>query len=171
MKPFALGQKSWDKAHVTKRLDERSYEVQSAGTTFRRNRQHLVKTTQPTQFEQSVRDKATPNEIHDQQTSSNTRTSVAQTRPERTRLRPSPHRSLAGQKNGIPPLASHPQREKSPPHSLMQTRSGRIIKAPAKFKDYIMSWTVLCRHFFSALLLIILFLLLVPFCHSGFPSA
>ena len=139
MKPFALGQKSWDKAHVTKRLVERSYEVQSAGTTFRCNRQHLVKTTQPTQFEQSVRDKATPNEIHDQQTSSNTRTSVVQTRPERTRLRPSPHRSLAGQKNGIPPLASHPQREKSPPHSLMQTRSGRIIKAPAKFKDYIMS--------------------------------
>ena len=137
MKPFALGQKSWDKAHVTKRLDERSYEVQSAGTTFRRNRQHLVKTRQPTQFEQSVRDQATPNEIHDQQTSSNTRTS--QTRPERTRLRPSPHRSLAGQKNVIPPLASHPHREKSPPHSLMQTRSGRIIKAPAKFKDYIMS--------------------------------
>nr|XP_058940983.1 uncharacterized protein K02A2.6-like [Pocillopora verrucosa] len=139
MKPFALGQKSWDKAHVTKRLVERTYEVQSAGTTFRCNRQHLVKTTQPTQFEQSVRDKATPNEIHDQQTSSNTRTSVVQTRPERTRLRPSPHRSLAGQKNGIPPLASHPQREKSPPHSLMQTRSGRIIKAPAKFKDHIMS--------------------------------
>ena len=139
MKPFALGQKSWDKAHVTKRLDERSYEVQSAGTTFRRNRQHLVKTRQPTQFEQSVRDQATPNEIHDQQTSSNTRTSVAQTRPERTRLRPSPHRSLAGQKNVIPPLASHPQGEKSPPHSLMQIRSGRIIKAPAKFKDYIMS--------------------------------
>jgi len=48
MKPFALGQMSWDKAHLTKRLDERSYEVQSAGTTFRRNRQHLVKTTQPT---------------------------------------------------------------------------------------------------------------------------
>ena len=139
MKPFALGQKSWDKAHVTKRLDERSYEVQSAGTTFRRNRQHLVKTRQPTQFEQSVRDQATPNEINDHQTSSNTRTSVAQTRPERTRLRPSPHRSLAGQKNVIPPLASHPQGEKSPPHSLMQIRSGRIIKAPAKFKDYIMS--------------------------------
>ena len=107
MKPFALGQKSWDKAHVTKRLDERSYEVQSAGTTFRRNRQHLVKTRQPTQFEQSVRDQATPNETHDQQTSSNTRTSVAQTRPERTRLRPSPHRPLARQKNVIPPLASN----------------------------------------------------------------
>ena len=65
MKPFALGQRSWDKAQVTKRLDERSYEVQSAGTIFRRNRQHLVKTTQPTQFEEPVRDKATPNKIHD----------------------------------------------------------------------------------------------------------
>ena len=50
MKPFALGQKSWDKAQVTKRLHERSYEVQSRGTTFRRNRQHLVKTAKPTQF-------------------------------------------------------------------------------------------------------------------------
>ena len=54
MKPFVLGQKSWDKAEVTRRLDKRSYEVQSAGTTFRCNTQHLVKTTQPTQFEQFV---------------------------------------------------------------------------------------------------------------------
>ena len=65
MKPFALGQKSWDKAQVTKRLDERSYEVQSRGTTFGRNRQHLVKTAKPTQFEQSAGDQATPNEIHE----------------------------------------------------------------------------------------------------------
>ena len=76
MKPFALGQKSWDKAQVTKRLDKRSDKVQSHGTTFRCNRQHLVKTAKPTQFEQSAGDQATPNEIHDQHTSSNTRTSV-----------------------------------------------------------------------------------------------
>ena len=139
MKPFALGQKSWDKAEVTRRLDERSYEVQSAGTTFRCNRQHLVKTTQPTQFEQSVRDKATPNEIHDQQTSYTTRTSVARTRPEKTMLRASSNCFLAGKKNVTPPPVSHPQGEKSPPHSLMQTRSGRIIKPPAKLKDYVMS--------------------------------
>ena len=121
MKPFALGQKSWDKAEVTRRLDERSYEVQSAGTTFRRNRQHLVKTTQPTQFQQSVRYKATPNEIHDQQTSYTTRTSVARTRPEKTMLRASSNCFLAGKKNVTPPPVSHPQGEKSPPHSLMQT--------------------------------------------------
>ena len=47
MKPFVLGQKSWNNAEVTRRLDERSYEIQSAGTTFRRNRQHLVKTAKP----------------------------------------------------------------------------------------------------------------------------
>ena len=47
MKPFVLGQKSWNKAEVTRRLDERSYEIQSAGSTFRRNRQHLVKTAKP----------------------------------------------------------------------------------------------------------------------------
>ena len=47
MKPFVLGQKSWDKAEVTRRLDERSYEIQSSGTTYRRNRQHLVKTAEP----------------------------------------------------------------------------------------------------------------------------
>ena len=93
-----------------------------------------MKTTQRTHFEQSVRDKARKNEIHHQQTSSNTRTSVAQTRPERTRLRPSPNRSLAGQKNVTSPLASRPQGKKSPPRSLMQTRSGRIIKASAKLK-------------------------------------
>lgn len=47
MKPFVLGQKSWDKAEVTRRLDERSFEIQSAGTTYRRNRQHLVKAAKP----------------------------------------------------------------------------------------------------------------------------
>ena len=47
MKPFLLGQKSWDKAEVTRRLDGRSFEIQSAGTTYRRNRQHLVKAAKP----------------------------------------------------------------------------------------------------------------------------
>ena len=32
---------------MTRRLYERSHEIQSAGTTFRRNRQHLVKTAKP----------------------------------------------------------------------------------------------------------------------------
>ena len=45
MKPFRLGDKSWKKAKVVKRLDDRSYEVEDTdGTVYRRNRVHLKKT-------------------------------------------------------------------------------------------------------------------------------
>ena len=48
MKPFKLGAKSWPKAQVTARLDERSYTVETEnGTVYRRNRQHLKKTPEP----------------------------------------------------------------------------------------------------------------------------
>ena len=47
MKPFKLGAKSWPKAQVTARLDERSYTVETEnGTVYRRNRQHLKKTSE-----------------------------------------------------------------------------------------------------------------------------
>jgi len=41
MRPFTLGQKAWEKATVTKRYDERSYEVESEKGTYRRNRVDL----------------------------------------------------------------------------------------------------------------------------------
>ena len=45
MKPFRLGDKSWKKANVVERLDDRSYEVEDTdGTMYRRNRVHLKKT-------------------------------------------------------------------------------------------------------------------------------
>ena len=48
MKPFKLGDKSWRKAQVTARLDERSYTVETDnGAVYRRNRQHLRKTSEP----------------------------------------------------------------------------------------------------------------------------
>ena len=48
MKPFKLGAKSWPKAQVTARLDERSYTVEADnGAVYRRNRQHLKKTAEP----------------------------------------------------------------------------------------------------------------------------
>ena len=48
MKPFKLGDKSWRKAQVTARLDERSYTVETEnGAVYRRNRQHLRKTSEP----------------------------------------------------------------------------------------------------------------------------
>ena len=44
MKPFQLGKKTWKKATVCERLDERSYIVETPdGDTYRRNRCHLKK--------------------------------------------------------------------------------------------------------------------------------
>jgi len=64
MKPFKLGAKSWPKAHAKARLVERSYTVETEnGTVYRRNRQHLKKTSEsPIQPIQSdpVDDSSTP---------------------------------------------------------------------------------------------------------------
>ncbi len=47
MKPMVLGKKTWDKGVITKRLDERSYEVETDSGTLRRNRVYLRKTSEP----------------------------------------------------------------------------------------------------------------------------
>ena len=47
LKPFVLGQKEWKRGVVVERLDERSYEVETAdGSSYRRNRAHLKKTNE-----------------------------------------------------------------------------------------------------------------------------
>lgn len=46
MKPLVQGQKGWTKAVVTKRLDERSYVVETPNGVYRRNRVHLKKTNE-----------------------------------------------------------------------------------------------------------------------------
>lgn len=48
MKPHILGQKQWQKGEVLKRLDERSYEVETPSGVYRRNRMHLRRTEEPT---------------------------------------------------------------------------------------------------------------------------
>ena len=41
MRPFRLGKRVWEQATVTKRHDERSYEVETEKGTYRRNRADL----------------------------------------------------------------------------------------------------------------------------------
>ena len=41
MKPFQLGDRKWQKAVINRRLDERSYEVETEDGLLRRNRIHL----------------------------------------------------------------------------------------------------------------------------------
>ncbi len=55
MRPFQLGRKTWDKAMVKQRLDERSYEVETeSGSTYRRNRVDLNRTAEQPDGEQST---------------------------------------------------------------------------------------------------------------------
>lgn len=53
MRPFTLTKRVWEKAMVTKRLDERSYEVETQDGTHRRNRVDLKKKSLPTPLEQN----------------------------------------------------------------------------------------------------------------------
>ena len=46
MRPFRLGQKSWDRAIVKRRYDERSYEVETNRGNFRRSRADIKKTAE-----------------------------------------------------------------------------------------------------------------------------
>ena len=124
MKPFVLGQKSWDKAEVTKRLDERSYEIQSAGTTYRRNRQHLVKTAEPSvQPDISEQPRPDTNVGSDQSAHQQSQAPAVQASPEKEHVQTSPR--------------THPTGEKGATTSPRRTRSGRIIREPAKLSDYV----------------------------------
>ena len=45
MRPFTLNRKTWERATVSKRLDERSYQVTKECATYRRNRVDLSDAT------------------------------------------------------------------------------------------------------------------------------
>lgn len=53
MRPFTLTKKVWEKAMVNKRLDERSYEVETQAGTHRRNRVDLKEQSLPRSLEQN----------------------------------------------------------------------------------------------------------------------
>ena len=133
MKPFVLGKKSWDKAEVTKRLDERSYEIQSSGTTYRRNREHLVKTAEPAvQQNNSERGKADAKIGSDQKPDLKPQPPVVQTSPRKDHVQPSP-----GKDHVQSSPRKHHAGEQSTTPSPRHTRSGRVIREPAKLSDYI----------------------------------
>ena len=121
MKPFVLGQHTWKKAEVTRRLDERSYEVQASGTTYRRNRQHLVKTPQPSNQQDCAK---APHIVP----SADCRVAT----PEQE----SPHNAGSqNQAEGVTNTNPAP----NPCDSVKRSRSGRAIKPPARLKDYVLT--------------------------------
>ena len=99
MKPFQLGKKTWKKATVVERLDERSYKLEAPeGDTYRRNRCHLRKTAEKAATPELViiepvsplpeptAPTTTPQTSFDPATASNELTTPA--RPQRSRKQP-----------------------------------------------------------------------------------
>ena len=124
MKPFVLGQHTWKKAEVTRRLDERSYEVQTSGTTYRRNRQHLVKSPQPSSQQDLTKG---PHPVP----SADYKVTIP---GQDTQHRASPQNQAEGT-SGTTPLPN-PLCDSG---AVKRSRSGRAIKPPARLKDYVLT--------------------------------
>ena len=123
MKPFVLGQHTWKKAEVTRRLDERSYEVQASGTTYRRNRQHLVKTSQPSNQQDFAKG---PHPVP----SADCKVTTPGQGPQHNA---SPQNQAEGMRN------RNPLPKPCDPGAVKRSRSGRAIKPPARLKDYVLT--------------------------------
>ena len=118
MKPFQKGVDVWKKAVVTRQLDERSYEIQSADHLYRRNRVHLkpareCNPTLPTLSESQ----------QDSQTSPVSQSAIPNA-PETPRV--SPKRAEATPAPVVTPAQASGE---------MRTRSGRSVRQPARFRD------------------------------------
>ena len=115
MQPFTKGKKTWDKAVVSKRLDQRSYEVVSDKGVYRRNRVHVKKTSeQPPCLSQETptcpTEPATTNPMQDPPT---VVTCEEDSLREESKLNPQ------GSSNNTP----------------VTTRSGRVIQPPARYRE------------------------------------
>ena len=120
LQPFRLGRKDWSRGTVVKRLDERSYVVDTPTGVLRRNRQHLRKTHERYEHQQAA---VIP---------------VPQILPSAREVTPATERPAQPASNNVPP--GSPMRQpsamtRSPERSDATTRSGRAIRLPARYRE------------------------------------
>ena len=155
IQPFQLGEKKWGKAIVNKRLDERSYEVETNSGTYRRNRVHLRKSNekppdiherpdQPSDDRTARRDdrmarrddrttrRDDPMARRDDRTA---RRDGRTTRRNDPTSREEVNESEAMNEPTSPARVS--QGNDEPEMENVRTRSGRAVKAPERFNDYV----------------------------------
>ena len=156
MKPFVLGQKHWKKAVVARRLDHRSYEVDTGGTIYRRNRAHLRCSHEPTPSEDigpispTVEPHTIPHTERYSGDQEDPNVTQAQTRsPTKDQSRGSMERPQGssevqvhpeGGKNTQVGSEAEPQPQEGNNEAgtnLNHTRSGRTVKRPDRFKDFV----------------------------------
>lgn len=126
MKPFRLGQKEWKKAVVNRRLDDRSYEVETPEGTYRRNRVHLRKTG-----ETSPDTGPETSNVMD----SMAEETVGRENPIVIETNNTPKGSTTPRKSRIPVFADKPASPSPPP----VRRSGRVTRQPEHFKDFVVT--------------------------------
>jgi len=158
MKPLVQGQKNWQKAIVARRLDERSYVVETPTAIYRRNRVHLRKTqetpptvpasqqqetlSKPNQNQQDTniktpqsspknQGKTTKNNPQEPRPMKTTRTSEQEPRPMKT--------TRTDQQEPRPMKTRINQQEPPGQDQELSTKSGRRIRRPSYLKDYVKS--------------------------------
>ena len=115
--PDGLGQtREWKRGTVTKVLPNRSYEIQSDGVNYRRNRRHLRftqrKQQEPLELEDIAPEEFTESSVMKDKTSTKTATDMKLT--------------MESSDESVTSKAPQPI-----------TRSGREVKEPIRFKDYV----------------------------------
>ena len=123
LQPFKLGRKDWSKGTVIKRLDERSYIIDTAKGVVRHNRQHLKKTTE------SYVPQPTDGSVDIQRTGS------------MTPMRSTPEFDLSSERETpdtdrqVSTAAQPRERAHSSEQRYTVTRSGRAVKLPTRYRD------------------------------------
>ena len=125
MKPFVAGKKTWEKAMVKERLDERSYTVETAnGDMYRRNRFHVRKT------KESMDNTSAPVEQPQGQTSP-----LPDTLQLRSREIQRATENAVQQAETPGAIPDGVQHKAMPDHTLTHPR--RVTKPPAWLKEYV----------------------------------
>ena len=104
MRPFTLGKKVWEKAMVTKRLDERSYEVETQAGIYQRNRVDLKEQSLPRPLEQNPTLAVTPDK--------------EKTSPSMPPETPAANQPPSEQKTTLSPVSQRPKRNTKEPEYL-----------------------------------------------------
>lgn len=116
MRPFRLGQQVWEQATVTKRHDERSYEVETEKGTYRRNKADLQEQPTPQRsLQQTPSVKQTPEQT-----------------PSDTPLKD--QGTIQAEANSTPETAG--PKQQTTPVSVPQ-HPNRTIREPAYLRDYV----------------------------------
>jgi len=124
LQPFKLGDKSWQKGTITRRLDQRSYEVETQTGTVRRNRVHL-KLTPDYDTHESANEVVRHHTDMRPATNNNTSEEVA-----------TPGEVQSPAKSVSPPTSNAtPTKIEQNTQAVRVTRSGRTVKPPARYQD------------------------------------